>query len=101
MQGNALDRQVETGAAPETTGLANAPASENEGKRYIEDLDDLDLYMKVYPEVKRRRDEAERQVKLVEAEIKRREDLRFFASGSKSWVAQIVHKIRSLQRSLS
>jgi hypothetical protein len=105
MEGNGFDRRPTTDneekvLAPEAGALASAANAAEKRKKYIEDVDDLDLYMKIYPEVKRRRDEAERQVKLVEAEIKRREHLRFFASGQKSLAARILHNIRSPKRSV-
>ena len=68
-------------------------------RKYIEDVDDLDLYMKIYPEVTRRRDEAERQVKLVEAEMKRREDLKFFPAGTTSFCARLALRFRLRMRS--
>lgn len=79
------------------SSLHNGDVAE-ERRKYIEDVDDLDLYMKIYPEVKRRRDEAERQVQLVEAEIKRREELRFFAAGRRTFCSEIVRKFRSVLR---
>ncbi len=69
-------------------------------RQYIEDVDDLDLYMKIYPEVKRRREEAERQVRLVEAEIKRREDLKFVPTGSSLVLRQRLLKLCSLMQSV-
>jgi hypothetical protein len=106
MEGNGFDRTAitETDEKILTAATAEPRSTSNIGqerRKYIEDVDDLDLYMKIYPEVKRRRDEAERQVKLVEAEIKRREDLRFFAPGTKSFVAKIFNSIRLLMRSVS
>ena len=87
--------ELGTGAAAKSVRSGDIA---EERRRYIEDVDDLDLYMKIYPEVKRRRSEAERQVRLVEAEIKRREELRFFAGGRKTFYSKILRKFRSVLR---
>jgi hypothetical protein len=106
MEANGFDRAFSNGAGTEeldtgtTTQSLRPAAIAEERKKYIEDVDDLDLYMKIYPEVKRRRDEAQRRVQLVEAEIKRREELRFFAAGRRSFYSNIAHRFRSFIRSM-
>ncbi len=58
-------------------------------RKVIEEVDDLDLYMKVYPQAKRRLEVAQQQLALVEAEMERREALRYGlhkANASSSWL---------------
>ncbi len=105
MKGDGFDQRAVTGTDRQNlTAPAGEPRSTphpaKERRKYIEDVDDLDLYMKIYPEVKRRRDEAERQVKLVEAEMKRREDLKFFSAQTTSSCARMSLKLRLWTRSL-
>ena len=106
MEADGFDRAFSNGDGSEDSNAGTTANSlriarvAEERRKYIEDVDDLDLYMKIYPEVKRRRDEAERQVQLVEAEIKRREQLRFFAGRKKTFYSELLHTLRSFMRSI-
>lgn len=104
MEGNGFDRRAvtdtdqENSTPPAAGGPQSTPQVTEECRKYIEDVDDLDLYMRIYPEAKRRRDEAERQVKLVEAEMKRREDVQFFPAGTTSFCARTALRFRLWMR---